>query len=181
MIDKELNKEIYSIGKTWNDYLNGKWVKLNSKQLNFMKQNPNSSLEEIFNMSVKIIDEKEIIEKIREKKTNELITYYMSPAVKSFKINDLTLWFNDELRTKLYDRFRNQIAMGDTEGVIWYEDLKFTLPLNDGISLLDLITRYSFKCLDVFKTHKLALDSFVTKEEIEAYDVTKGYPEKLIF
>lgn len=41
-----------SIGTTWDDYLNGKWIKLSEEQINFMDNNQYATIEEIWNMKL---------------------------------------------------------------------------------------------------------------------------------
>jgi hypothetical protein len=40
---------------------------------------------------------------------------------------------------------------------------------------------YAVTCTGVTATHKAAINSLDTVEEVEAYDFTVGYPEKLTF
>lgn len=49
---KALSSENYPIGTTWQDYLDGLWVKLSKQQLAFRADHPDASIEEVWNMAL---------------------------------------------------------------------------------------------------------------------------------
>lgn len=49
---KALSSENYPIGTTWQDYLDGLWVKLSKQQLAFRAEHPDASIEEVWNMAL---------------------------------------------------------------------------------------------------------------------------------
>lgn len=52
IIDEELTRDCFNVGDTLEDYNNGKFVLLNEQQVQFHVDNPDASVEEVYNMSI---------------------------------------------------------------------------------------------------------------------------------
>jgi hypothetical protein len=116
----------------------------------------------------------------RDKKRN--ITYYdKSVAVNSFYIGDTQMWLDKETRTGLKLRFEAEIAMGKTDTTLWADGVQYPLSLETAIQMLYALEIYASACYDNTQAHLAAIDTMTTVEEVEAYDHTSGYPEKLRF
>mgnify|MGYP007108811444 FL=1 len=48
-----------------------------------------------------------------------------------------------------------------------------------GIQLINMVSAYADQCFDVTEGHKSDVNDLTTKEEIQNYDYTVGYPEKI--
>ena len=59
------------------------------------------------------------------------------------------------------------------------DDNEMQLPVEQARRVLDLGQRYADACFIVTERHKIAVKALQTVEEVEAYDYTTGYPEKL--
>jgi hypothetical protein len=66
------------------------------------------------------------------------------------------------------------ISIPTTAGVI-------NLPLNDAKIMLAKIQRYADACYLVTMQHKQEVAKLTNITDVEAYDITKGYPDKLTF
>lgn len=53
----ELDPYNYTVGFTWEDYLNGYWVPMSETQIAFGENNPSASIKEIFDMELIVIAE----------------------------------------------------------------------------------------------------------------------------
>lgn len=53
----ELDPYNYTVGSTWEDYLNGYWVPMSETQIAFGENNPSASIKEIFDMELIVIAE----------------------------------------------------------------------------------------------------------------------------
>lgn len=116
----------------------------------------------------------------RDKKRN--ITYYdKSSAVNQFYISDTPMWLDKETRTGLKLRFEAEIAMGKTDTTLWADGVQYPLSLETAIQMLYALEVYASACYDRTQAHLAAIDALTTVEEVEAYDHTAGYPEKLKF
>lgn len=70
---------------------------------------------------------------------------------------------------------------GRTVSTLWYDNICFTLPISLFKQMLQQLEIYAKDCYNVTAQHKLDIENLETKEEVEEYDITVGYPEKLTF
>lgn len=105
--------------------------------------------------------------------------YDKSPAVNEFTINDIPVWFDKETRAGLKLRFEAELALGKTDTTLWYNGISFNLTLEQAIKMLHALEIYASKCYDVTQTHLSEIKNLTV--ELESYDYTKDYPEKLKF
>lgn len=116
----------------------------------------------------------------RDKKRN--ISYYdKSSAVNQFYIADTPMWLDKETRTGLKLRFEAEVAMGKNGTTLWADGVQYPLPLSTAIQMLYALEVYASMCYDQTQAHLAAIDAMTSVEEVEAYDHTSGYPEKLKF
>lgn len=116
----------------------------------------------------------------RDKKRN--ISYYdKSSAVNQFYISDTPMWLDKETRTGLKLRFEAEIAMGKNGTTLWADGVQYPLSLETAIQMLYALEVYASMCYDQTQAHLAAIDAMTSVEEVEAYDHTSGYPEKLKF
>jgi hypothetical protein len=124
------------------------------------------------------------LEVAKEKKITEILAYDSSSNVNSFTISGIETWIDKATRVGLKLRFDAEKRLGRTETTLWHNGIQFPLPLEGPITALDMldgIELYASACYDNTQRHLSnvrALDSVV---EIESYDYTIGYPEKLNF
>ena len=114
-------------------------------------------------------------------KRNEIIEYDSSIGVNEFYINNTSMWFDKATRTGLMLRFNAEIAMGKEDTVLWYGNISIPLKLEDAVQMLYAIEVYASACYDVTQYHLSKIDTFETIEDVDGYDYTDGYPEKLKF
>lgn len=117
----------------------------------------------------------------RHKKRNEILEYDKSKEVNSFFVGELQMWLDKATRAGLLLRFQAEQAQGLEDTILWYNNLQFPLKVTQAIQMLYAIELYASACYDNTQRHYAAISTMVTAEEIEAYDYTQGYPEKLRF
>lgn len=116
----------------------------------------------------------------RDKKRN--ISYYdKSSAVNQFFISDTPMWLDKETRTGLKLRFEAEIAMGKTGTTLWADGVQYPLPLSTAVKMLYALEVYASQSYDNTQAHLAAIDALTSVEDVESYDHTSGYPEKLKF
>lgn len=116
----------------------------------------------------------------RDKKRN--ISYYdKSSAVNQFYIADTPMWLDKETRTGLKLRFEAEIAMEKNGTTLWADGVQYPLLLSTAVKMLYALEVYASMCYDQTQAHLAAIDALTTAEEVESYDHTSGYPEKLRF
>lgn len=178
-----LDPELYNnIGETYQDYLAGKWVLLTDAQLACRAEHPDASVKEIFEMK---IQKPPIIERTLEDAKMEMKTtiekYDSSPSVNSFYIQGMEVWLDKATRTGLKLRFEAEKAKEQTDTVLWYNGMQFPLIVQLAIEMLYAIEIYASMCYDNTQKHLAEIDKLESIEEIDKYDYTTGYPEKLNF
>lgn len=114
-------------------------------------------------------------------KIKEINEYDTSTAVNLFYINDIEVWLDKSIRTGLMLRFQSELALGDITTTLWYGDMEFILPLNTAMQMLYALEKYASQCYDNTKKHLSEVKKLTTIEDINNYDYTTGYPEKLKF
>ena len=61
----------------------------------------------------------------------------------------------------------------------WFEGQQFTFPTSAWLQMLNALEVYAAEALNVTEAHKAAVMAMDSVEDIENYDITSGYPEKL--
>lgn len=117
----------------------------------------------------------------RHKKRNEILDYDKSTEVNSFYVGELQMWLDKATRAGLLLRFQAEAAQGLEDTTLWYNNLQFPLKVTQAIQMLYAIELYASACYDNTQRHLAAVNALTTIEEVEGYDHTSGYPEKLRF
>lgn len=117
----------------------------------------------------------------KERKKAEIEHHDKSSAVNQFFIGETPMWLDKDTRTGLKLRFEAEIAMGKTDTTLWADGVQYPLSLETAIQMLYALEVYASMCYDQTQAHLAAIDALTTIEEVEAYDYTTNYPDKLHF
>lgn len=127
----------------------------------------------------------QLLERAKANKIAELEAYDSSEEVNSFLVNigneAVVAWFTPEQRAD----YKNSIDAAELLGrdvvrpVIYGREIE--LPVSVAKTALAKIQLYANKCYGVTEQHKAAIGALQTVEEVEAYDLKRFYPERLIF
>ena len=119
------------------------------------------------------------IDMAKAAKIAEIVAYSDSDAVNSLTFNGIKTW----LTTKVRDGYDTSITaaknLGEPTVTFMVGDKEMKLPVEQARRALDLVQRYAAACFIVTKRHEIAVRALQTVEEVESYDYTVGYPEKL--
>ena len=181
-LEEELTEELFTnLGSTYEDYLDNKWVKLSEEQMAFKDANPNASIKEIWNMELQPIP----IQTLAEYKNNKIIEitmYDQSTEVNSFTINSaLTAWFTAAERSNYKSSIEAAKLLRQNTLAFFVGDMLLQVPTTEAEYMLAQIQLYADRCFLVTKNHKVNVMNLETIEEVESYDYTRDYPEKLNF
>lgn len=178
---EQLDPALYNnLGTTYQDYVAGNWVLLSDEQLAFKTENPNASVKEVFEMKLRELP-KRTIEQAKIEMKSRIIGYDSSEEVNIFSIQGLNVWLDKATRSGLKLRFEAEQAMGQENTILWYNNMQFPLLVKDAIQMLYAIEIYASACYDNTQRHLAEVDRLESIEDIDAYDYTAGYPEKLQF
>ena len=173
-------EEYNNLGESWQDYLNNLWVLLSDEQVEFYEENPNASVKEVWDMEL-TPPHVRTLEEAKSEKIFEIEDYDRSEAVNSFTIGNQTMWLTVDERQQLATQISSNEAIGRDTMTRWFNGQEFTFPIATWKQMLVALEVYAGDALNVTESHKAAVNALETIEEVDNYDITAGYPEKLSF
>lgn len=173
--NEELDQDYWEgkIGYTYEDYENDKWVLLTEEQANFHLQYPEASVKEVF--------ECDYLSCAKQQKILQINEYDKSDNVNCFFIGDQPMWLTVAEREQIATQLNAHEAIGRETMTRWFGGHAYTFPLSLWKQMLLSLEIYAGDTLNVTESHKAAVNSMTTVEEVNGYDITLGYPEKLRF
>lgn len=112
-------------------------------------------------------------------KTAEITAYSDSDAVNVLSFKGIKTWLRPEVRANYDTSLSAAELLGERTIVFMVGGAELELPLADARRVLAVIQRYADQCFIVTERHKRAVRALTSVEEVDKYDYTKGYPEKL--
>lgn len=119
------------------------------------------------------------IDMAKAAKIAEIAAYSDSDAVNSVTFNGIKTWLTRTVRDGYDTSITAAKNLGEPNVTFMVGDKEMQLPVEQARRVLDLVQRYADACFLVTERHKIAMRALQTVEEVEAYDYTTGYPEKL--
>lgn len=119
------------------------------------------------------------VEDAKAAKVAEIAAYSDSDAVNSLTFNGMKTWLTRTVRDGYDTSITAAKNLGEPNVTFMVGDNEMQLPVEQARRVLDLVQRYADACFIVTERHKIAVRALQTVEEVEAYDYTTGYPEKL--
>lgn len=107
--------------------------------------------------------------------------YDKSSQVNGFTINGMYAWFDKATRVGLRNSTNVLKKLGNETTSLWVNNKEITIKCDQLTDMLDKLEVYALNCFDITSKHKRNVYQLSTIEEIENYDYTSGYPEKLTF
>lgn len=121
------------------------------------------------------------IEDEKRDKIREINHYDSSISINEFFLGKTSIWLDKATRAGLKLRFEAEISLGKETTTLWYNNIQYSLELNKAIQMLLAIEVYASACYDNTQFHISEVAKLSTIEDLEAYDYTIGYPDKLTF
>lgn len=119
------------------------------------------------------------VEGAKAAKIAEIAEYSDSDAVNSLTFNGIKTWLTRTVRDGYNTSITAAKNLGEANVTFMVGDKEMQLPVEQARRVLDLVQRYADACYIVTERHKIAVRALQTVDEVEAYDYTVGYPEKL--
>ena len=107
--------------------------------------------------------------------------YDKSSQVNGVTINGMHTWFDKATRVGLRNSTNVLKKLGNETTSLWVNNKEITIKCDQLTDMLDKLEVYALNCFDITSKHKRNVYQLSTIEEIENYDYTSGYPEKLTF
>ena len=122
----------------------------------------------------------ELLARAKANKIAELEAYDDS-EVNSFSVNGKDMWLDHDLRQQLRISLDALSQAGRENVTKWFDGIEYTYPIDVWYYMLGLVEVYASDALNVTESHKAAINALTSVAEVEGYDFTVGYPEKLSF
>lgn len=128
----------------------------------------------------KEISEEEMLAIAKARKCGEIDDWNVSANVNVFTVGGVPMWLNFELRNRLSNSI-NALPTGTKEMTKWFAGQEYTFTTAAWKQMLKAVENYAGECQNVSDAHKAAVSALTGIDDVEAYDYTVGYPEKLAF
>ena len=125
--------------------------------------------------------EEELLEKAKIEKIQEIEEYDSSGNVNSFMLGEVNMWLTVEERQQIATQITANETIGRNTMTRWFGGQSFTFPIETWKSMLIALEVYAGDALNVTEEHKAIVNSLLTIQDIEDFDITEGYPTKLNF
>ena len=113
-------------------------------------------------------------------KIAEIAAYDTSSSVNGFVLNGAVVWLDKATRVGLMNSTTIERDLGQETTELWLGEHNLIIKCDLAIQLLQQLEVYALKCFNVTATHKKEVNNLSTIEEINSYDITKDYPDKLV-
>lgn len=123
--------------------------------------------------------EEDLLNMAKEYKLFEINNYDSSDNVNIFFLGGYPLWLDAQTRQTLRISIDAYISIGAQTVTKWFEGQQFTFPTTAWITMLNALEVYAAEALNITEMHRANIMAMDNIEEIENYDITEGYPEKL--
>ena len=183
--EQPLSEEEYNnIGSTWDDYLADKWVPLSEQQAAYHNAHPEAGVKEVWDMAPAPPAPRTLDDAKREK-IAEIEAYDESDAVNGFDVEFvgeiITTWITPDKRSN----YKNSVDAAELIGMETVNPilngLQISIPTQMAKMALAQIQIYADRCYIVTEQHKAQVMALESIDDVDAFDITAGYPEKLTF
>lgn len=121
------------------------------------------------------------LEDAKTEKSMEIYNYDNSTSINEFYVNGSGAWFDKETRSNFRGSLSDAVLLGETEVSLPLGGNILTIPVSTARILLAQIQRYADTCTIITSQHVAQVQALETIEEVDAFDITADYPEKLSF
>ena len=112
-------------------------------------------------------------------KIEEIREYDKSTEVNSFSLDGFSAWINREDRIGTRKAIELIKAGGKQECEIWLQGVQLKVNCDKALEMLGQVGFYAYKAYNRTQAHIHAVRQLKSIEEVQKYDYTHGYPEKL--
>lgn len=125
--------------------------------------------------------EAEKLNTAKQNKLYEIEQYDNSSSVNSFTLNSKERWLKNDLRRSLSYSTNILKEVGEKTVDIWFDTECEIMDIDNTLYLLKTLEVYAKQTNNVTHQHKAEVMALTSITEVESYDITKGYPAKLVF
>ena len=126
-----------------------------------------------------LVENEYSLEDMQKIKVSEIQSFDKSKEVNSFELRAKSMWLDKSTRVGLFNSINIEKEAGKTETALWYDAVKYIIPISDALAMLNALEMYALECYNVTQSHIAAVKASDTIEEIESYDYTYKPPHPL--
>lgn len=119
--------------------------------------------------------------KQKQHKINDIIKYDSSPEVNGFYLNDKLVWLSKDMRVGLVNSTTIEKNAGIQETTLWFEGHSLVIGVDTVLEMLAALEIYAKQCYNRTQEHIAEVNDLEDVKDVDDYDYTVGYPEKLHF
>lgn len=123
----------------------------------------------------------EYLGQCKSQKLKQIVDYDNSSEVNSFYVNGLSVWLDKATRVGLANSIAIEKTAGKTETTLYLNGIALTIGIEQAQQILATLELYALDCYRKTEEHKATINALSIIEDVEKYDITLGYPEKLQF
>ena len=119
--------------------------------------------------------------KQKQHKINDIIKYDSSPEVNGFYLNDELVWLSKDMRVGLVNSTTIEKNAGIQETTLWFDGRSLVIGVDTVLEMLAALEIYAKQCYNRTQEHIAEVNNLEDVKDVDDYDYTVGYPEKLHF
>ena len=180
--EEMFNPDLYNnLGETYRDFLDNKWVLLSDEQVAFHGEHPSASVKEVWDMQLTPEPVRTLAQAKREM-IDKIDEYDNSSSVNGFTVNgSIEAWFTPEERSNYKSSIDAAKLLGISSLTFFIGDVEMSVTPTQAEYMLAQIQLYADQCFVVTKEHKIAVEGFETINQVDNFEYTIGYPNKIDF
>lgn len=119
--------------------------------------------------------------KQKQHKINDILKYDSSPEVNGFYLNNELVWLSKDMRVGLVNSTTIEKNAGVQETTLWFEGKLLVMGVDKILEMLAALEIYAKQCYNKTQEHIVEVNDLEDVKDVDNYDYTVGYPEKLHF
>lgn len=175
--------EIRTVPQPINTEIMRSFVELTQEQNDFYAQYPDASVYEVEQCKLSPRPpQPSALEIAQNNKIIEIDIYDVSDNVNGFYYNGQFMWLDKATRVGLVNTLDSAEMLGRETVNIWYNNqICIDLDIHSARRMLAVLELYATDCYNVTASHKKTVKEMDNIEDVEAFDITVGYPPMLHF
>ena len=125
--------------------------------------------------------EAELLAIAKSRKQNDITEYDNSANVNSFIIGGEPMWLNFDQRSRLKASLEAIEAARGDEMTKSFGGKEYTFTTSQWRSMINAVENYASACSNITEQHRDSVNALDSIDDVEAYDYTVGYPQKINF
>ena len=181
------NPNLYdNIGESYEDFLNNKWVLLSDEQVAFHNEHPEASIKEVWDMEIAPTPPR-TLEEAKAEMIQTITEYDGSDSVNAFNVydreHDITFegWFTPEERSNYKSSIDAAKLLGISALTFFIGNIELDVTPTQAEYMLAQIQLYADMCFIITKEHKIYVEGLDNIEDVDEFDYTANYPQKITF